>query len=1059
MRFIKPLWLTHGGDKKDYEAYSCHVSPDGNRLVTAAGDGHVRIWSTEAIYAQGEYKKPKQLAALSYHSGTIHTVRFSGNNKYLASGADDKILCVYNLDPNPPTHTTFGSNEVPPAENWRIFRRLIGHDNDIQDLGWSYDSSILVSVGLDSKVVVWSGYTFEKLKKISQHQSHVKGITFDPANKYFATASDDRTIKIFRFTSPAANATAHDQAGNFILEKSIAAPFTTSPLTTYFRRCSWSPEGNHIAAANAVNGPVSSVAIINRGSWESEINLIGHEGPVEVCAFSPRLFCKEPTTRANVDAKGHTVQHSVTVVACAGHDKTLSVWNTSFPRPFVVTAELTAKSITDLAWTPDGETLFLSSLDGTIAAAKFEVGELGYPAPLQDNEKSLSKYGAGRRVGVIEGTDALLLEESSKAGELKGVQGRMGALMGDGGSTNDVTVNGNAGGVHTNGTSNDTPAAVAADAADGATAGQASTTAHGTVTDPNNARLERLKSRITITKDGKKRIAPLLVSNSSGLAESTLPRPQLMTGAAQGTKIDAPQTIIDLSKPYDGLPKGGLAALIFGNKRKYAEVEGDEERRMERRVATAGRNGAVPIVENGPEGLTLPKASKAPDETEVPAALRPAIVDPSLAISQLRLAVPMVRSIILRPVGGVGNTAVDGSDAQRTEGQDEEAIVLETRNASGPSRTGRPQDKEPTRISATRRGQALWQDFLPRSALLVTGNHNFWAVGCEDGSIYVWTPAGRRLLNALILEAQPVILDCRGWWLMCVTAVGTCRVWNIKTLSSPHPPVSLAPVLNIASANQGPHLTNAPSLVFARLNSQGRIIVAMSNGDGFTYTPSLHIWQRLSESWWAVGSQYWNTTDSSVGNLHSAPRLSKAADEDNDLNLENVSAGIIPLLERNTTTQTLVRGRAYYLQRLVKSLLSAEGFEGFESSVSIAHLENRVAAAMTLGAKEEFRLHLLVYAKRLGAEGLKGKIQELLRSLLGKVFDGEDRAMSDATEAGQGWETEGRELCGWDREELLKEVVVILGKHRDLQRITVTYARYLGVVDGQSGDQNGIMDL
>ena len=91
----------------------------------------MRIWSTEAILNAGnpEYSKPKQLASLSYHSGTIHTVRFSPNGKYLASGADDKIVCIYTLDPNPPAHTTFGSNETPPVENWRIYRRLIGHDN------------------------------------------------------------------------------------------------------------------------------------------------------------------------------------------------------------------------------------------------------------------------------------------------------------------------------------------------------------------------------------------------------------------------------------------------------------------------------------------------------------------------------------------------------------------------------------------------------------------------------------------------------------------------------------------------------------------------------------------------------------------------------------------------------------------------------------------------------------------------------------------------------------------------------------------------------------------
>lgn len=74
-------------------------------------DGFVRVWSTDAIYNAAEpgYDKPKQLASMSYHTGTIHTVRFSGNGQYLASGADDKLVVVYKLDPNAPTQaSTFG---------------------------------------------------------------------------------------------------------------------------------------------------------------------------------------------------------------------------------------------------------------------------------------------------------------------------------------------------------------------------------------------------------------------------------------------------------------------------------------------------------------------------------------------------------------------------------------------------------------------------------------------------------------------------------------------------------------------------------------------------------------------------------------------------------------------------------------------------------------------------------------------------------------------------------------------------------------------------------------
>ncbi|KZF18846.1 histone transcription regulator HIRA, WD repeat superfamily [Xylona heveae TC161] len=1067
MRFIKPSWLTHGGEKKDFEVYSCHVSPDGSRLVTAAGDGYVRVWSTEAIYNAGnpEYTKPKQLASMSYHSGTIHTVRFSPNGKYLASGADDKIVCVYTLDPNAPSHaSTFGTNEAPPVESWRIFRRLIGHDNDVQDLGWSYDSSILVSVGLDSKVVVWSGHTFEKLKTLSHHQSHVKGLTFDPANKYFATASDDRTIKVFRFTPPAPNSTAQDQMNNFHIEFTIIAPFASSPLTTYFRRCSWSPDGNHIAAANAVNGPVSSVAIVNRGSWDSEINLIGHEGPVEVCAFSPRLFCKEPPSQVNQDGKGFSTQHLVTVIACAGQDKALSIWNTSHPRPLVITQDLAVKSISDLAWSPDGRHLFATSLDGSVISVVFEEGELGYVVGLEENEKALAKFGAGRRgAGVVEGTDGLLLEERSKAGELKGVQGRMGELMGD---SRDVAAQKSKKGGPDASTSTPDPATVQDGSANQSGQQAADGTPAGGQTpqpDQHTAKLERLKQRVTITKDGKKRIAPLLVSSSGG-AESSMPRPQLMAATASAqAKADAPQSIVDLSKPFDGLPKGGLAALLLGNKRKAAHIEGDEDGHVEKRLAAASRGGAVPILVNGVDGLE--PATPAPGAGGVqptPEFIRPAVVNPSLAISQVRLAVPKVRTHIVRSLDSSGRPTQSNAQPNGTNPSTNQAsgntsgdLVFEARNPSSPAATARLHDRDPAKLTVTRKGQTIWQDFLPRPVLLTSGNRSFWTAACEDGSVYVWTPAGRRLLNALVLEAQPVILEVRGSWVLCITAVGMCHVWNVKTLSSPHPPLSLAPVLDIAIHNLQTHPTVAPAVTSARLNSKGYIIVTLSNGDGYVYSPSMYVWQRLSEAWWAVGSQYWNTTDATVGNLRSAADSANAPGSlEDDIGPNNLSAGIIPHVERNTTNEVLLRGRAYFLQRLIKSLLSREGYEGFESSVSIAHLENRLSAALHLEAKEEFRTYLDMYAKRLGAEGLRTKVEELLSGLLGGVFrdgvNGEDVSKKRSKETGHGWYTEDDELCGWNREDLLRSVLLILGKHRDLQRVTVPYAKLLGVMDLES---------
>ncbi|ERT00238.1 protein hir-1 [Sporothrix schenckii ATCC 58251] len=1103
MHLIKPSWLSHSGEQKDFEVYSCHVSPDGKRLATAGGDGHVRVWSTEAIYNSNNasYTEPRQLCHMSHHLGTIHSVRFSPNGRYLASGADDKIICIYRLEASAPSHTaSFGTNEPPPVENWKTYKRLIGHENDVQDLAWSHDSSILVSVGLDSKVVVWSGHTFEKLKTLSVHQSHVKGATFDPANKFFATASDDRTIKIFKFTPPPPNATQHDLLNNFVLETTISAPFKSSPLTTYFRRCSWSPDGNHIAAPNAVNGPVSSVAIIERTRWDSEINLIGHEGPTEVCMFSPRLFyTKKPTPNgepsnglSNGNGNNSAAREGeslVTVIASAGQDKTLSIWNTNTSRPLVILQDIASKSISDLAWTPDGQTVFASSLDGSIVVAKFEEGELGWVAQSEETDKALQKFGASRKgMGIAEDVDGLHLEAHSKAGELRGAESRMGALMGDASGASGASTP-QPGAATTNGTPPKTKSGSdanangdAKDGKDGKEDKDKADAAAPAATEPKSAeeetaekraeRIQTLKSRVTITKDGKKRVAPLLVS-SSGTGQSSLPQSQLVGTSSTGkpSQADTPQTILDLSRPVDGLPSGGIASMLLGTKRKAAVVlEGEDDATDPSAKRSSGLTGAAgatptgptPILTNGIDGTEPATLQAAPRGiVPTPEFIRPAVISPALSISQVRLGIPKVRAHILRPLEkGVLQGESTPDEASRIS----ENLVFEARNPD--------QFRDPSHITVTKRGELVWQDFLPKAVLLVTGNKHFWAAACEDGTVYIWTPAGRRLINAMILEAQPVIVECREHWLLCVTAVGLAYVWNVRTMQSPHPPVSLAPILDIAIHSLHQHSATAgPGVTSAHLNSNGHIVVTLSNGDGYYYAPNLYTWQRLSESWWAVGSQYWNSNDSSVSALQTTavgpvtaadvaangvPSIAKDASAA-ETTSATVSSGIIPYLERHTTNEFLLKGRAYTLQRLIKTLLARDGFEGFEASVSIAHLENRIAGALQLGARDEFRLYLFMYAKRLGTEGLRGKVEELLNSLLGGVLQDPTTTTTALSKTANtsnafGWASRTGDLCGWDRKELLKGVVMILGKFRELQRLTVQYARVLELTNDGDDD-------
>ncbi|KAI5807761.1 WD40-repeat-containing domain protein [Pyronema omphalodes] len=710
MRFLKPGWLTHSTDKKACEVYSLHVSPDGQRLATGGfgypiEDGNVRIWSTDAIYKSHEpagQNIPKQLCSLSHHSGAVLTVRFSGNNRYLASGSDDKIVLVYERDQTAGARPVFGSGESQ-TEVWRTHRRLAGHDNDVSNCGWSADSS---NFG-----VCW-------------------GLCFDPANKYFATASDDRTVKLIKFSSPNSNSTAHDQAGNFVVETSIDAPFSTSPLTTYFDDAPGLQMELILLPPNATNGPVSSVAIINRGNWDSEINLIGHEAPVEVCAFAPRMFTGTPP------------QGPVTVIACAGQDKALSIWNTSNP-----------------------------------SAVAFDDGDLGHVLPVEENEM------------ILQNSESVA-KNSPKPQREKEVEGRMGALMMDG----------------TNGSGN----------------------ANGDVPMANTgAAMEKerpFKQKITITKDGKKRVAPLLVS-TGGVLEN----------------LD-PKTTLDLSRPFDGLPKGGMAALAVNNKR-----------------------------------ISVISAPDLKSALETPEFLRPAIINPSLSVltstprcPQVPRATPHHRFLVRVPTSS-SSTAGPASHRLDFRGK---------------------QLREPTRNPFTGRQSSLAR-FPPSLRSPSHRKQQLFSAACEDGTVHTYSPVGRRLMNPLILESTPCFLA----------------------------------------------------------QAAAEAVISIGSGDGFVlYNKDMMIWQRVTEAWWAAGSQYWDTS----GSYRSQP----AASGGDAVQGPPLSAGIIPLLERRTTTEVLLHGRGRWLQRVVKLC-----------SVSIAHLENRIAAALLRVITEGFRGWIMTYVRRIANRG------------------------------------------------------------------------------------------
>ena len=87
---------------KRLSIFSVHVHPDGSRIATGGLDAKIRIWSTKPILnpaSEASNKPPKSLSTLTMHTGPVLCVRWAHNGRWLASGSDDEIVMVWDLDP------------------------------------------------------------------------------------------------------------------------------------------------------------------------------------------------------------------------------------------------------------------------------------------------------------------------------------------------------------------------------------------------------------------------------------------------------------------------------------------------------------------------------------------------------------------------------------------------------------------------------------------------------------------------------------------------------------------------------------------------------------------------------------------------------------------------------------------------------------------------------------------------------------------------------------------------------------------------------------------------
>ncbi|KAI9028965.1 WD40-repeat-containing domain protein [Phycomyces nitens] len=866
----------------------------------------IRIWNTEPMLNEKAEQDPqchKLLSTLTLHSGAVLCVRWSNSGKYLASGSDtDNTIIIWELDEQPTTLTPFGTQDIN-RETWRAAHYLRNHKSDVQDLAWSKDDKYLASCGVDGLVIVWDGKTLDQVHVIDQHNGIVKGVAWDPAGQYLASQADDKKTKIWR-------------TRDWGLEKDITNPFINAPEITLFRRISWSPVGSHLVTANAVNGPECVASIVDRSDWEPKMSLFGHQTPVVISKFNPNMFYSSHTT---------TSHHSLVAMCATGsHDGSVAIWSTENSVPICAADGFFRMSVYDLTWSPDGQTLYACSEDGTVGYINL-AGYMPPTAPESEIKNALAKLGYGQPSMILAETPMQLdMEESNAIATKIASSKRIAGIMGTSSPTKSF----------------EEPIQLL-------TTSSRPTLPSVTIQSSSSSAPTSFH-QTEVVKDGKRRIQPFQVSTHAShniepnvfveKPNSQTKRPRL----ENHSPISPPPTIqennVNYTNPSVYLPSHGLGTQISGNRRP---------------PTTESFVDTTPVVRERPawvDGASIPHA---------------------VLESKVKLAIPTVRSRFLQKWGSKG-----------------QMTVMETQN-----NTHQGKHKELSKVTVSSEGVAIWEDYLPSPVLLMTGNHIYSAVGCENATLHIYSPSGKRLFPPMVLESTPVILHCYEQWLLCLTATGLLFTWDIPNRKSHIKSVSIAPILGVSQLPADK--TSSPSIQNVQIRKNGVALLITNQHKAFTYDIMMDAWMCISDAWYTV-SDFWHPSSrSTTPDKHPlgwlTASIASKQPSDSALDIDGAVTG------------------------------------DFRDIMTLSHIEIQLAVAVLLDSPEEYRQWLVYYAKRLTKTNAKNKIEDLLGWLAGPPF----------IPANETWEPDVLKLS---KKELLKQILPILASNRQLQRTIQEYS-------------------
>ncbi|MDH6624266.1 X-X-X-Leu-X-X-Gly heptad repeat protein [Streptomyces sp. LBL] len=241
------------------------------------------------------------------------------------------------------------NNRLISIVNAPLATSLLGHTGAVYLTSFSPDGKLLATASYDRTVRLWNVADPTRPKPLGRpltgHTSWVSTAVFSPDGTTLASAADDGTIRLWDVRDP-----THPRR--------LGTPLTGHKGTIYL--VAFSPDGRTLASAGE-DRTVRLWDVRDPRAPEPLKKLTGHRAAVRSVAFSP---------------DGRTL-------AAGGDDNTIRLWDTADPRhPKPIPTALTGHTGTvhSVAFSPDGTTLASGGADDTVRL--WDVSDPRRPAPL-----------------------------------------------------------------------------------------------------------------------------------------------------------------------------------------------------------------------------------------------------------------------------------------------------------------------------------------------------------------------------------------------------------------------------------------------------------------------------------------------------------------------------------------------------------------------------------------------------------------------------------------------------------------------------------------------------